>query len=771
VEFLSKARTLAALSDRLTGARVLPQVRFTVAEWRADEDGVLRRVRDTGWPQLAVRSSAAREDAENGSLAGRFESVLRVSPDELRAAVLTVLESMADESGTAFDEDEIFVQPMLDDVVLAGVAFGLEPATGAPYYVLNYDEASRRTDTVTSGRSNDLKTRYVHHRAPSVPAPFDGLVALMRELGLEFGTEALDVEFALTGAGEWILLQVRPLVSVPASMDTGRHEQILDVVAAKIRTAGRPQPFLYGRKNVYGVMPDWNPAEIIGIRPKPLALSLYRQLVTDSIWAYQRNNYGYRNLRSFPLMVHFHGLPYIDVRVSFNSFVPRDVDGPLAEKLVDHYIERLLEDPSRHDKVEFEIVHSCYALDLPERLEQLAEAGFSADERQRLADSLRSLTNRIVDNQTGLWRSDTEKLAVLEQRRAELMSADLDRVSRIYWLLEDCKRYGTLPFAGLARAGFIAVQMLRSLVSVGVLDRAAHDAFLNGLSTVSGQLSRDLVSLDRSSFLGKYGHLRPGTYDLLSPRYDEAPDLYFDWKRTPPPAPHAEPFALSLPQMRQIGTLLAEHGLSHDVVGLFDFLQAGIEQREYAKFVFSRNLSDAMSLFRDLGADHGFSVEDMAYASIGTVYELYSSGVDPAAMLAESIERGRRRHEESRCLTLPPVITSPEEVYAFEMPAFEPNFVTQHQVRARVVDHTQVEHLTGSIVAIPSADPGFDWLFSHDIAGLITAYGGANSHMAIRAAELALPAVIGAGSVLYEKWSRADLLHIDCANRRVDVLR
>ena len=47
-------------------------------------------------------------------------------------------------------------------------------------------------------------------------------------------------------------------------------------------------------------MPDWNPAEMIGIRPRPLALSLYQNLITDSTWAYQRDNYGYRNVRGFP---------------------------------------------------------------------------------------------------------------------------------------------------------------------------------------------------------------------------------------------------------------------------------------------------------------------------------------------------------------------------------------------------------------------------------------------------------------------------------------
>jgi hypothetical protein len=42
--------------------------------------------------------------------------------------------------------------------------------------------------------------------------------------------------------------------------------------------------------------------------------------------------------------------------------------------------------------------------------------------------------------------------------------------------------------------------------------------------------------------------------------------------------------------------------------------------------------------------------------------------------------------------------------------------------------------------------------------------------MAIRANELGLPAVIGAGEVLFEKWSKARRLDIDCANRRVEVV-
>ena len=55
------------------------------------------------------------------------------------------------------------------------------------------------------------------------------------------------------------------------------------------------------------------------------------------------------------------------------------------------------------------------------------------------------------------------------------------------------------------------------------------------------------------------------------------------------------------------------------------------------------------------------------------------------------------------------------------------------------------ESFAGRILFVPSADPGFDWIFTRGIAGFVTQFGGANSHMAIRASELGIPAVIGAG--------------------------
>lgn len=768
LNFSTKAGTLVTLRGVLKSARIPSLVFFSVADWRSDRRACLHDIvnrLDVG-PWI-VRSSCGREDSAETSNAGAFLSVLNVDEAGLESAVEQVIAAY----GKAHPADEVLIQPMLVDVTRSGVAFSHDPNTCAPYRVVNWS-AGNDTAAVTGGAGGHVWQQAAESPIPA-PQHLAPIVALIEELLTLFGNVPVDCEFAFTIKAKcevlW-LLQARPLI-LAARPESGKEQaDRLERIARKVERGMQPHPFLIGRRTVYGVMPDWNPAEIVGIRPKPLALSLYRELVTDATWAYQRNNYGYRNLRSFPLMPHFFGLPYIDVRLSFNSFIPVDLNEGLAGRLVDYYIDRLLAEPALHDKVEFEIVFSCYTPDLPERLGCLADIGFSSADQKSIAQSLRHLTNRIVHPDNGLWRNDAAKIDTLNVRREKLLSSDADPLERIYWLLEDTKRYGTLPFAGLARAGFIAVQMLKSLVAVGVFSQADYDAFIGSVSTVSGQLARDRATLDKATFLARYGHLRPGTYDILSPRYDEAPDLYFDWAQRPAALEPVKPFSLTLPQMREIVKLLEAHELHPDPVGLFDFMQAGIELRELAKFHFTRNLSDALALMGKIGAQYGIEREELAFCNVGVFQEMHIAAVDPKGLLLRSIEQGKARYAETLKVSLPPLIAKPEDVWAFEWPDTEPNFITQKQVTAPVVGCEARDCLTGAVVCIPNADPGFDWLFAYPIAGLITAWGGANSHMAIRAGELGLPAVIGAGEVLYRRWSMAQRLHVDCAGRRVEVL-
>jgi len=49
-------------------------------------------------------------------------------------------------------------------------------------------------------------------------------------------------------------------------------------------------------------------------------------------------------------------------------------------------------------------------------------------------------------------------------------------------------------------------------------------------------------------------------------------------------------------------------------------------------------------------------------------------------------------------------------------------------------------------------------------------YGGANSHMAIRAAEFGLPAAIGVGEKRFRSYNRAATIELDPAGETIRVL-
>ena len=100
-------------------------------------------------------------------------------------------------------------------------------------------------------------------------------------------------------------------------------------------------PFLFGSRTMFGMMPDWNPAEIIETQSKELAYSLYAYLITDSVWAQQRAEAGYRDVRPHPLLIRLSGHPYVDIRTSFNSFIPKTLSESLSERLVEFYLESL----------------------------------------------------------------------------------------------------------------------------------------------------------------------------------------------------------------------------------------------------------------------------------------------------------------------------------------------------------------------------------------------------------------------------------------------
>jgi glutamine kinase len=797
--FGTKAETLDRLAALVRTARVLPQVRLDAAGWSTDRAGELDRIAAQPWSAapLVVRSSALVEDSSAGTQAGRFHSELGVTG---RAALAAAVDTVFGSYGAVDPADQVLVQPMLTDAVRAGAACSCDPVTGAPYQVVSWSEGGR-TAAVTTGsagirtwyglpgdgvgdliddladdragdQAGDRAGGWAGDGAARPPAVLDPVLALLAEVVALTGNDRIEIEFGVSAGGVLHLFQARPLAVGEPARPVEEHPALLARLRAQYAAAGEAgRPRVLGGRPLYGVMPDWNPAEIIGVRPRRLAASLYRRLVTDHAWAAARHRYGYRDLRGVPLMVDLGGLPYIDVRASFTSLLPAGVGDGLAGRLVDHYLDRLAAEPHLHDKVEFEVVLSCAGFDLPARLDRLGAAGFDRAERAELGAALVRLTNALL-RPDSVWRADMDKVWLLAADEPAVVRgapAGPVRGADIGVLLDRAVECGSEPFAGLARAGFVAVQLLAGLVAAGALTPAERAGILGGLNTVATGLREDFHRLDRDAFLRRYGHLRPGTYDLLSPRYDEDPDRYFDWTRIGdrPPAPPPAPFRPTAGQARRIEDLLRRAGLDTDAAGLLGFITAAIRGREWAKFVFTRVLSDALVLTGRLGRSLGLTADDMSHVPIGAVTGLTGEPGPDRATLRAASAAGRRAHADAAMIALPPLVRSAAELSGFEVPESDPTFVTRHRVRGRAADIDAGDPAEGAIAFITSGDPGYDWLLARGVAGLVTAYGGVNSHLAIRAHELDIPAVIGVGEARLRRWLAAGAVEIDCAARLV----
>ena len=130
--------------------------------------------------RVIVRSSARGEDGASSSQAGKYDSVLGVvGIAAVAQAIDQVIDSFANDGS---DDDQIFVQPMLDRVAMAGVVFSRNPS-GGPYFVINYDDRSGLTDRVTAGVGDHLETFFcLKSRPDACPPPLAPVIALVSEL-------------------------------------------------------------------------------------------------------------------------------------------------------------------------------------------------------------------------------------------------------------------------------------------------------------------------------------------------------------------------------------------------------------------------------------------------------------------------------------------------------------------------------------------------------------------------------------------------------------
>ena len=272
-----KAQTLERLRPLVKSATILDQVRFSQQRWLKDSKTIIMEVQKAfEEANVVVRSSAAAEDSSDESLAGKFKSVLRVDSKEeteIQKAVEEVLSSISSHR-TADDANEVFVQPLLENTSISVVMMTRDYHRGAPTYLINFDDSTQSTDSVTSGTGKKLRTFYLSHFAPEncIREKFLHALKQTAEDYRAYGHDALDIEFAFDKEGNcFVFLYERSSKSRQEGIDDLEVGNELKSLAENCKLLDRREPGLLGKSTIWANMPDWNPAEIIGVHPSPLS--------------------------------------------------------------------------------------------------------------------------------------------------------------------------------------------------------------------------------------------------------------------------------------------------------------------------------------------------------------------------------------------------------------------------------------------------------------------------------------------------------------------
>jgi glutamine kinase len=782
--FTTKSNVLKLLKSKINFSKIEKIFDFTQSQWEKNQNQILDQViKNFPNTKIIIRSSAIGEDSEENSNAGSYESILNVnssSKQEISSAIQNVINSYKNKDNFN-PKNQILVQTQSKNILYSGVIFSRSPDLGSPFYVVNYDVGDS-TVGVTHGSINETIKFHRQINKNSLESKWKNLLFAIDEIEIITNSTTLDIEFGITKSNKIIIFQVRPITSF-SDDNFIKSDRLLKKSIKNNQTKFsklKSSKNLHPAKNIFSDMTDWNPAEIIGNNPRPLDYSLYDYLIMKSSWYRARVELGYQKFSPHCLMVKFGNKPYVDTRISFNSLIPENFNYNLKKKLMKYYLEKLNSNPHLHDKVEFDVLFTCYDLSLKNRLKELKKFGFNQKEIEEIFESLLLFTKKIITNFPETSKSCNDSINIMTKNRINYMK-QIKKSSNYHHklqiaekLLNDCINFGIIPFSKMARIAFISTAFLKSLVTQNYVSQKEFDKFMNSLVTPLSKFQYDLILLTtnkitKAEFLKIYGHLRPGTYDITINRYDKDNPFLNIIKSSNFTKSKIFKF-----KIKNLDKILESSDIQIEQDEFYNFIINSIVMREELKFEFTHNLSDALELIAESSSELGLFRDDISYLEIGTILSSYKKFTknELKSFLKKQIPKNKFKFQINTKITLPSIISSERDFEIIQYHTAKPNYITEKTISERIInlDISKSTELENKIILLEHADPGYDWIFAKNPLGLITKYGGVASHMSIRCSEVGLPASIGCGEIIYEKLLNASKVMLDCKNHQIVIL-
>jgi rhodanese-related sulfurtransferase/membrane protein insertase Oxa1/YidC/SpoIIIJ/phosphohistidine swiveling domain-containing protein len=677
----------------------------------ADRAAIEAALAQLGAERVAVRSSGAKEDGEQRSFAGVFESVLDVRPGQVFEALERVLHSFSSErarsySGEAQHSAAILVQEMVP-AEYAGVLFTEHPAqTGAALVEL----VEGLGDELVSGRSEPVSVRLGRLSGRALDEQRCRIpLAELHRIGLRleqvFG-RAQDIEWAFA-KGRFFVLQSRDITRDPAAGDDQRarreRERRRLLMLARQRLASLagtdPQAEFLVHDELADLLPE----------PRPASVSLLNAISARG---------GSTDLACRELGLRYEAHPDSGPVVLGVFGRCYSIAGERSRRLS---AKTSLLAGFRLGRGGLEIERALREEFLPGharalRLEEALDLG-----RLELGE-LVELQSRIVQRFLGESYREAERVN---------LAAD-------YYMREavrQCEKHALDPAGQLA---FMPASM-------------AHDA-LNVLARVGrGEVPPE-------AFLQIYGHRADHDYELAEPRYREAPEHVAQLARRaelsksqgPAPAlPPGKVLRLSIERARSFQTLKeeAKHAALRDLASLRRVLLEIGARLDVGEGIFQLTLGEIAGIgrtglepenLRELvreRQEQNAALEGLRLPARLSVAELETLDLEHGEVLLqrsrETALSGTRVSGEGDVIGRARVLAGPDEIESFRR---------------------------GEVLVARFTDPA--WMPVFPMArGLVMEVGGWLSHAAIQARECSLTCIVGVDGAR-DSIRSGDLLHL-----------
>ena len=760
LSMFTKAQRLMEIKGKTVNCKILDGYIFTVREWRDNKKNIIQCIQKKFHENLIVRSSTYDEDLINMSNAGHYVSKLNVdykSKNAIEEAINDVINSYNGIHNIM--NCEVFVQQMLNNVIESGVILTYDIENNLPYYVISANISNSDTSAVTSGVSNDINIRRIL-RGSSIEK--NDILKFVVEIEQLMEDRYLDLEYAKTNDEEFYLLQVRRIVIKEKVIKLGTiHNRMVN---CNIQNAFIVNKDFSGTKVVYSNMTDWNPAELISKHPKPLDYSMYNNIFTNKAWSIGRSKLGYKRLKQSSLTKLFWGYAYVDICKDFNSYLPEGLENNLESKIIDFYIEYLQQRPQLYDKVEFEVVDTCYTVDIEKRKYRKV---LDEKEINIFFDKLIQLTNNIINDNYNILDDTINEFDKMISNN--ILNKYEYSLKNIQALLDFIINKLAVYYATIVRAAFIGYKEFLDLQKKNYITKEEFDNFFCGINTITSMQIVDANKLKKGEikikeFKAKYSCVRENMFDICSnSKYDSEQYIMYILEST---IEMPEENSFKFKNKKIINNALKENNLNFDIEKLCEFTKKTFYYREQIKYYISKGIMLLYKYVKRKAKEINVTVEDIAFISISDIIENWDSSVN----LKRIIEKNKKLYNEESKIILPDFIGKKEDFFDFTVAKYVPNFITGECIEANLVlidEEMDYGKLEGKILLIEKADPGYDWVFNCGITGLITQYGGVASHMSLRAHELKIPAAIGCGGTIFNKIKKGGKVRLDCKNKRI----